>query len=88
MFVKCFKVLVGKVGLDWKMYSGHSFRRGGATYCFNLGVDHDLIKMLGDWTSDAYLLYDEVTEQRRLELPRKMMESISAGILHHGPRLE
>ena len=87
VFVGEFKSLVTRVGLDWKAYAGHSFRRGGATYCFNLGVCPDLIKMLGDWKSDAYLLYDETTVARRLELPRAMVEAISNGILHHGPRL-
>ena len=87
VFVHEFRCLVARCGLDWKQYSGHSFRRGGATYCFNLGVCPDLIKMLGDWKSDAYLLYDETTEARRLELPRAMAKAIADGILHHGKRL-
>ena len=87
-FVTSFKQLVAKSGLDWTKYSGHSFRRGGATYCFNLGVDHTLIKLLGDWSSDAYLLYDETTEARRLALPQAMAKAIQNGTLSHGPRLE
>ena len=63
-------------------------RRGGATFCSGLGVSGDLIKMLGDWKSDAYLLYDEVTVARRLELPRAMVKAITQGHLHNGPRME
>ena len=87
IFVQSFKHLVAKCGLDWTQYAGHSFRRGGATYCFNLGVDPNLIKMLGDWKSDAYLLYDETTVARRLQLPAAMGKAIADNILHHGPRL-
>ena len=86
VFVKAFKRLVKMSGLDWTKYSGHSFRRGGATYCFNLGVCPELIKLLGDWKSDAYLLYDQTTDRRRLELPRAMMQAIQSGVLHHGAR--
>jgi integrase len=85
VFVGAFKRLVKLCGLDWAKYSGHSFRRGGATYCFNLGVSPELIKLLGDWKSDAYLLYDQTTDRRRLELPRAMAQAISEGVLHHGP---
>ena len=87
VFVQGFKALVRACGLDWSQYSGHSFRRGGATYCFNLGVDPLLIKLLGDWASDAYLLYDETTTARRLQLPRAMVDAIMRGRLDNGPRL-
>ena len=86
-FVARFKALVKAVGLDWNAYSGHSFRRGGATFCFNIGVNGSLIKLLGDWSSNAYLQYEEVTVRRRLELPRTMAQAITNGVLHHGPRL-
>ena len=87
-FVYGFKACVQACGLDWTKYSGHSFRRGGATFAFNLGVDPNLIKLQGDWVSDAYLIYDETTDKRRLELPRAMAQAVEQGILHHGPRME
>lgn len=88
VFVAAFKHLVAKCGLNWSRYSGHSFRRGGATYAFNLGVCPEFIKMLGDWKSDAYLLYDETTFARRLELPVAMANAIRGGRLDNGPRME
>eukprot|EP00854_Cymbomonas_tetramitiformis_P034178 gene34178-biopygen18299 len=54
VFVAEVKKLIRRIGLDPKKYSGHSFRRGGATVAFNLGVDHLLIKLQGDWVSNAY----------------------------------
>ena len=87
MFVRSFKLLVKACGLNWSEYAGHSFRRGGATFCFNLGVNSELIKLLGDWKSDVYLLYEETTIARRLQLPSAMSAAIMNGCLDHGPRL-
>ena len=38
-------------------FSGHSLRRGGATFAFTCGIPAELIKLQGDWRSDAYMLY-------------------------------
>jgi len=48
---------LGMIGVDPAKYSGHSFRRGGATFAHRLGVDPLLIKRMGDWRSDAYRRY-------------------------------
>lgn len=44
-------------GLNPDNYSGHSFRRGGATYASSLGISHKLMQLQGDWASTAYLEY-------------------------------
>ena len=49
--------LASCIGLEPANYSGHSLRRGGATFAFQCGIPPELIKMQGDWRSDAYLLY-------------------------------
>jgi len=76
-FVGEFKRLVKYVGLDWTKYSGHSFRRGGATYAFNLGVNPELIQYVGDWASDAYKRYQEMSPQMRLALPQVMAAAVA-----------
>ncbi|KAI8516561.1 hypothetical protein Bbelb_051420 [Branchiostoma belcheri] len=43
-------------------------RRGGATFAFRAGVQVELIRLQGDWRSDAYLLYLKVPLRTRLEL--------------------
>ena len=80
-FVKSFKYLVKRAGLTWKSYSGHSFRRGGATFAFNIGADADLIKYVGDWASDAYQRYEQFSVARRLELPSRMAAAVASGTL-------
>ncbi|CAH3184844.1 unnamed protein product, partial [Porites lobata] len=36
------------IGVDPKLYAGHSFRRGGASFAYQSGVPIELIKALGD----------------------------------------
>lgn len=56
-FVARTKQIAAMSGFDPKMFSGHSYRKGGATFAFECGAPGELIKVMGDWTSDAYLLY-------------------------------
>ena len=43
----------GAIGLDASKYSGHSLRRGGASFALQCGLPVDLIKTQGDWKSNA-----------------------------------
>ena len=60
------------LNLDTKVYSPHSFRRGGATFAFQVRTHPLFIKCLRDWSSDAYLIYltlsnkDKVTAMMKL----------------------
>ena len=45
------------IQLDPTMYSGHSFRAGGATDLFVARVPYNIIKAMGRWKSDAALKY-------------------------------
>lgn len=56
-FVKKLKEVLLRCGIDATLYSGHSFRSGGATWAYSRGVPAEFIKLQGDWTSDAYLRY-------------------------------
>lgn len=41
--------------------SCHSFRRGGATWAFQAGVSIESIKHIGDWKSNAYMRYIQIS---------------------------
>lgn len=56
-FTKHLKDLLRLAGFSPNNYSGHSFRRGGATYASSLGISHELIQRQGDEASTAYLEY-------------------------------
>lgn len=38
-------------------YATHSFRRGGASYMFSIGMSLETIRMMGDWRSNCYQRY-------------------------------
>ena len=57
LFTKKLKSLLQLAGYSPELYSGHSFRRGGATLLFQLNCDPLIIQALGDWSSDQYLKY-------------------------------
>ena len=56
-FNRLVKIQVRRIGKDPTRYGGHSFRAGGATDLFALGVDYPSIKKFGRWTSDVALRY-------------------------------
>ena len=43
---------------------GHSFRRGGASLLYRLGIDPLTIQACGDWSTDTFLRYIEVNIDR------------------------
>ena len=63
-FTDYLKYLLVKIGLDPSSWSGHSFRRGGASLLYRLGIDPLTIQACGDWSSDTFLRYLEVTFDR------------------------
>ena len=71
-FVAIFKGLLLRLGLPAHLFAGHSFRRGGATWAFQSGVQGELIKLLGDWRSDAYLKYLNTSLQDKLTVSQAM----------------
>ena len=54
---------LNNAGINPENYSGHSFRRGGATFAMRAGVPFPLIKCQGDWASDAFERYLTTTLQ-------------------------
>jgi len=77
-FTTYLKKALQMAGYSSSLYSGHSFRRGGASFAFSCGIPSDLIKIQGDWSSDAYLRYLSSPLDHR----RKLTQTISHHILH------
>jgi hypothetical protein len=69
-FVDMLHGLLVKIGLEPTSFSGHSFRRGGATLAFKITQDHSLIMYQGDWASAAYLGYKQHDSESILQLPQ------------------
>lgn len=72
------KHLVSMLSLDPADFSGHSLRRGGATFAFQCGIPSELIKLQGDWRSDAYMLYLTLPLADRLVLSQLIKQHIQS----------
>jgi len=79
VLVSSLRVLLRQAGVSPLGYTGHSFRRGGASFAFQAGVSGELIQLHGDWKSDAYLKYLTVPMQHRLQVTHRMRTLILSG---------
>jgi hypothetical protein len=75
------KLLVSLIGVDDSKVSGHSLRRGGATYAFRCGVPGLAIKSQGDWQSDCWMRYCELGPSDQLGVTQAMHAKIGTGQL-------
>ena len=57
VFTVRLKELLSQAGLEPSLYSGHSFRRGGASFLFSIGGSQLMVHVLGDWSSMVYTRY-------------------------------
>lgn len=57
-FISFVNDILANVGCGDKL-TGHSFRRGGATFAFQAGLSGECIQDIGMWKSNAYLRYIE-----------------------------
>ena len=71
-FTKTLRRLLDAAGIKASSYSGHSFRRGGASYLYSLGADPLLIQATGDWQSDCFARYVFLSLDQRLQAQEKM----------------
>lgn len=76
-FINLLKQFLNRLGYNTSLYSGHSFRRGGATFALECGVPADLIQSQGDWKSDAYKYYLDPSFSHRQAVTNKMATAIS-----------
>ena len=58
-------------------YSLHSLRRGGATFTHQCNIKADMIKLLGDWASDAYQRYIHINIDDRFETMEAFVEGLN-----------
>ena len=78
VFVQRLRELLRQVGLPAQDFSGHSFRRGGASFAFEAGVSPDLIKLQGDWRSEAYQRYITIPVSTQISAINKMASYLRA----------
>ena len=72
------KELLSKAGLDPALYSGHSFRRGGASYLYSIGGTTLMVQVLGDWASQVFTRYLHLSLNDRLEAQELIAANINS----------
>ena len=75
MFITHLRLCLRKLGLNPSLYSGHSFRRRGASFALQCGIPAEWIKLQGDWSSDTYQRYLDPAFDLRLRLATAMGNS-------------
>ena len=76
MFQKKFRACLDNIGLDSKNFSTHSFRRGFATLAFQSKIPPEHIQLLGDWKSDAYKCYLQLSWVDKLDILKSMFNDL------------
>ena len=66
-----------EAGVPNKGFSMHSLRRGGVTYLHKAEIPAQVIKLLGNWASDAYLRYIDVTLGKRVQAACKFAKLLN-----------
>ena len=77
VFVSKLRAMLVRVGVNPSIYSAHSFRRGGASYAFQLGLSPLQIKLRGDWASEAYERYVYISTGATFAVARALAGGVS-----------
>ena len=76
-FIEGFHALLHWAGVaDHHGYTGHSFRRGGASWAFQCGMPGELIQVCGDWASDTYKRYLEFGTKDKMRLAALLVKDL------------
>ena len=79
-FTTRLKFLIEKAGLDPALFSGHSFRRGGASYLYSIGGTTLMVQTLGCWSSQVFTRYLHLSLEDRLSAQELIASNINSSI--------
>ena len=65
------------IGWDATTYSLHSLRRGGVTFAYQSNIEAEMIKLMGNWASDAYRRYIDVSMDKRYDSMKLFVEALN-----------
>ena len=77
-FTNTLACILQQAGYDCKDYSGHSLRRGGATFALACGLPTEVIKAQGDWASNAYERYTNTSLELRVKCAKVLGQHIES----------
>ena len=77
-FTSRLKSLLTRAGFSAKLYSGHSFRRGGASFLHACGGTVLMVQAAGDWSSSCFTRYLFLSTEERLRAQNLMARAINS----------
>ena len=77
-FTSRLKILLTRAGYNADLYSGHSFRRGGATFLHSCGGTALMVQASGDWASQCFTRYLHLSFSERLRSQFLIAQGIAA----------
>ena len=75
-FVARVRQCLSACNLEGSQFASHSFRRGGASHCYAIGLLSESIKLIGNWSSSCYLQYIENDFQSRFNIVSQMQKYV------------
>lgn len=75
-FIKKLRACLQASGFPPRAYAGHSLRRGGASWAFKCGVPGEFIKLQGDWKSEVYHRYLELSLESKALVAVQMSKNL------------
>ena len=79
-FMKKLKGVLLSCGQKPDRFGSHSLRRGGASWALRCGLSGDMIRILGDWKSDAYRAYLDVPLIEKVNLVQQLADQVLAQV--------
>ena len=79
-FTTKLKSWLTKASLNPALFSGHSFRRGGASYLYSIGGSTLMVQVMGDWRSQVFTRYLYLSMDDRQSAQSLMMSSINESV--------
>lgn len=70
------KQWIAESGKDSSLYSSHGLRRGGSTFAYESNIPAQTIQILGDWASQAFLRYIDLSLDTRIDSMVKLADAI------------
>ena len=65
------------IGEDARIYSLHLLRQGREMFAYEADMEGEMIKLLGDWTSDTYKRYVDISIDKRFESMKAFVEALN-----------
>ena len=65
------------IGKQASAFSLHSLRRGGTIFAYESNMEAEMICTLGDWSSDAYKRYIDLSMDKRYEFMKEFVDALN-----------